>query len=270
MRRSFLLAALTTAVTACAAPAPSEPRVAAPGATTNAPADPEPEATPSAGEPDAACPPGKAEDEPACVYAAIVKRIPRQLDIERAVEPYAGNVIEVKKAYDDDFTVIHALSNEFEPLAARPEHHILSIRARLQQAALHDVLRQRLAGAEPPRVILYTDKEAALLEKAATSGNPNLVATSEEIRRRREEMYQSARETWLQAAESALVRHYADALLRARAWGLETAELVRARARFRHWSELLGDAKMKAFTEGLVDPANGKPFVYSPGVFDGP
>lgn len=255
---------------ACAAPAPPEPRVAAPAATTNAPADPEPEATPSAGASDAACPPGKAEDDPACVFAAIVKRIPRQLDIERAVEPYAGDVIVVKKAYDDDFAMISALSSEFEALAARPEPRVLSIRARIQQAALHDVLRQRLAGAEPPRVKLYTDKEEALLEKAATSGNPNLVATSQELRRRREEMFQSVRENWLQSAEAPLVRHYADALLRARTWGIETAELVRARARFRHWSELLGDAKMKAFTEGLVDPANGKPFVYAPGVFDGP
>ncbi|MDC3961688.1 hypothetical protein [Polyangium jinanense] len=272
MRRSFLLAALTTAATACATPTPSEPRVAAPAATTNTPADPAPETTPAAEAPDAACPPGKAEDEnePACVYAAIVKRIPRRLDIDRAIEPYAGNIMEVKKAYDDDFAVVHSLSSEFDWLAVRPEPRVVSIRARIQQAALYDVLRQRLAGAEPPRVKLYTDKEEELLDKAATSGDPNLASMSQELRRRREEMFQSARENWLQATEAALVRHYADALLRARAWSIQTPEIDRARARIRHWSELLGDAKIKAYTEGLVDPANGKPFVYTPGALETP
>ncbi|MDI3287700.1 hypothetical protein [Polyangium sp. 15x6] len=270
MRRSFLLAAITTAATACATPTPPEPRVAAPAAATNASADPGPETTPAPEAADAACPPGKAEDEPACVYAAIVKRIPRRLDIDRAIEPYAGNIMEVKKAYDDDYAVIHALGGEFESLAARAEPRVVSIRARIQQAALHDVLRQRLAGAEPPRVKLYTDKEEALLDKAAASGNPNLVATSQELRQRREEMFQSARENWLQAAEGPLVRHYADALLRARAWNIQAPEVDRARSRFRHWSELLGDAKVKAYTEGLVDPANGKPFVYTPGALENP
>ncbi|HVK69383.1 MAG TPA: hypothetical protein VM694_33230 [Polyangium sp.] len=272
MRRSFLLAAITTAVTACSSPAPpasSAPQVrAAPEVLPSASAAPDP--GPEATSPDAACPPDKAEVDPACVYAAIVKWIPRRLDIDRAIEPYAGNIMVVKKAYDDDFTLAHTLSGEFEPLAARAEPRGLSIRARIQQAALHDVLRQRLAGAEPPRVKLYSDKEEDLLTKAAASGNPNLLSMSEELRRRREEMFQSARETWLQAAEGPLVRHYADALLRARAWSLETPEIGRARARFRHWSELLGDAKIKAYTEGLVDPANGKPFTYTPGAFETP
>ncbi|MDI1449419.1 hypothetical protein [Polyangium sp. 6x1] len=272
MRRSFLLAAITTAATACASP-PPEPRApqvrAAPQVLTNAPAAPAP--GPEAPEaPDAACAPDKAEDEPACVYAAIVKRIPRRLDIERAIEPYAGNIMEVKKAYDDDFAAASTLNRAFEQLAARKEPRVLSIHARIKQAALHDVVRQRLAGAEPPRVKLYTNKEEELLGKAEASGNPNLVATSQELRRRREEMYQSARETWLLAVEGPLVRHYADALLQARAWALETPETIHARARFRHVCELLGDAKIKAFTEGLVDPANGKPFVYTEGVFDGP
>lgn len=272
MRRPLLLAALTTTLAACASSTPPEPRspeVRAPPATlTNGP-DPGPEAPPADGK-ETSCPPDAAETEPACIYAAVVKKIPRRLDIDRAVEPYAGNLTDVKKAYDHDFATAHTLAGELEPVAARAEPRDLTIRARIRQATLFDVVRQRLAGAEPPRVKLYTDKEDALLEKAASSGDPNLAAMSQELRKRREEMFQSARENWLQAAEAPMVRHYADALLRAKASRLETAEIDRARARYGHWGELLGDAKMKAYTEGLVDPTNGKPFVHAPGALDRP
>jgi hypothetical protein len=220
---------------------------------------------------DSPCPSGgktEGDEAVACAYAELVQKIPRKLDLDRPLEGYTGPFTAVKDAFDGDSVEARTRADEFEPLAGRTETLRWAILSRIRQASLFDAIRTKLEDAEPPRVELFTDKERKLLDKATASGEPALVSMAENLRSQRVEMYKNARERWLASVEEPMILHYAEALLLAKGFTVESLEMGRARARFAHYEELLGEQKIAQYTQRLSDPASKQPFVYKRGSLD--
>jgi hypothetical protein len=63
-----------------------------------------------------------------------------------------------------------------------------------------------------------------------------------------------------------MVKFYAEAVVWAKTWKVRNQAVDRAIQRLAFYTDILGDAKLRDFTQGILDP-NTKPFEYKDGIF---
>jgi hypothetical protein len=64
-----------------------------------------------------------------------------------------------------------------------------------------------------------------------------------------------------------MVKFYVQAIVYARAWNIRTPEIDRAIQRLAFYTDILGDAKIREMSQGIIDPETRQPFVYQDGFF---
>ena len=212
---------------------------------------------------------GSAESDMAaeCAYGAVDEKIKAEFDYDSGHHRYEGVIDKVKKAFDDDVKranddYFKQLKNVIDDFGSRQ----WSVAAKARQGSLYDSCRTGLYNARPPGLKLYTPKEEKLLKLAETSSREDLQETADQIRQTRREQWRAAREKSLDDADKAMVKFYVEAVIFAKAWKIRNPAVDFAIQRLAFFTDLVGDAKMRTYTQGIEDPEK-KPFQYSDGIF---
>jgi hypothetical protein len=86
-------------------------------------------------------------------------------------------------------------------------------------------------------------------------------------RQNRRQLWRAARERLLDDADRPMIRGYAEAALWGRAWKVKMPAVDPAMQRLAYFTNLFGDARIRAHVSGLVDPETRGPFEYRDGLF---
>jgi tetratricopeptide (TPR) repeat protein len=202
-----------------------------------------------------------------CAYDALDKKIKAEFDYETGHHRYAGVIDKVKKAFDDDIKKAEGYFNLLQDVINKFESRPWSVASRARQGSLYDSCRQGLYNARPPGLKLYTEKEEKLLKLAETSDREDLQEQADAIRQKRREDWRSARERSLNDADKAMVKFYSEAVVWARAWKVRNPAVDYAIHKLAFYTDILGDAKIREFSQGILDPETKKPFEYRDGLF---
>lgn len=114
---------------------------------------------------------------------------------------------------------------------------------------------------------LYTEKEERLLKLAEESDRDDLQEQADAIRQNRREQWRSARERSLEEADKAMIKLYAEAVVWSRAYKVRTDASDSALRRLAFFTDILGNAKMRDYSQGVLDPQTKSPFVYTDNAF---
>ena len=200
-------------------------------------------------------------------YAEIDEKIRAEFDYDTGHHRYAGVIDVVKKTFDADIKKAEDYFNKLQDVIVRFESRPWSVASRARQGSLYDSCRTGLYNARPPGLKLYTEKEEKLLKLAETSDREDLQEQADAIRQKRREDWRSARERSLDDADKAMVKFYAEAMVWSRAWKVRNQPVDYAIQRLAFFTDILGDAKLRQFSQGIIDPETKQPFEYKDGIF---
>ncbi|WP_281318174.1 hypothetical protein [Polyangium sp. y55x31] len=203
-----------------------------------------------------------------CAYGVINDRLRQSWDYDAGHHRYAGVIDKVVKTYSDDLKKAGDTHfNDLQSVIKTYESRALSVAAFARQGSLYDSCRTGLYNTRPPGLKLYTDREEKLLKLAETSDREDLQETADAIRQKRREQWREARERLLNDADRAMIKFYVQAVVYARAWNVRNPEVDHAIQRLAFFTDILGDAKIRDMSQGIIDPETGQPFQYQDGMF---
>ncbi|WP_438032298.1 tetratricopeptide repeat protein [Sorangium sp. So ce204] len=203
-----------------------------------------------------------------CAYKAIDDRIKAEFDYDTGHHRYEGVIDQVKRAFETDITKANdRYWKELQEVITAYESRPWSVAARARQGSLYDSCRTGLYNARPPGLKLYTDKEEKLLKLAETSDREDLQETADALRQNRREQWRAARERLLNDADKAMVKFYVESVVWAKAWKVRNPAVDLAIQRLAFFTDILGDAKLREWSQGVIDPETKRPFEYKDGLF---
>lgn len=203
-----------------------------------------------------------------CAYSAIDEKLKQTWDYDTNHHRYQGVIDKVIKEYNDDLKKAgDTFFGDLQSVVTSFESRTLSVTAFARQGSLYDSCRTGLYNTRAPGLKLYSEREEKLLKLAESSDREDLQETADAIRQRRREQWRAARERLLNDADRAMVKFYVQAVVYSRAWNIRTPEIDRAIQRLAFFTDILGDAKMRELTQGIIDPETKQPFTYEDGYF---
>lgn len=165
-----------------------------------------------------------------------------------------------KKAEDVYFKLLQDIITRFEA----PNWMVA---ARAREGSLYDSVRTGLFNARPPGLKLYTPKEEKLFDLVDKSGRDDLAEQADAIKQKRREEWRAARERSLNDSDAPMLKFYIEAVVWSHAWKVRNPSVDFAIRRLAFFTDILGDAKIRQFSQGIIDPETKKPFEYKDGYF---
>ena len=202
-----------------------------------------------------------------CAYGPIDEKIRAEFDYSTGHHRYTGVIDKVKKTFDEDLKKAEGYFNQLQDVISKFESRPWSVAAKARQGSLYDSCRTGLFNTREPGLKLYTPKEEKLLKMAEDSKRDDLVEKADEVRTKRRLDWRTARERSLNDADKAMVKFYTEAVVFGRAFKVRNAAVDTAIQRLAYYTNVLGDAKLREFSQGVTDPETKSPFQYSDGVF---
>lgn len=203
-----------------------------------------------------------------CAYLALDEQIKAEFDFDTGHHKYEGVIDKIKKNFDEDVKKANdKYWKSLQDIIIAYESRPWSVAARSRQASLYDSCRTGLYNARPPALRLYTDREEKLLKLAETSDREDLQETADVLRQTRREAWRAARERMLNDADAAMVKFYVEAVVWGKTWTIRNAAIDHAVRRLAFFTDILGDAKLREWSQGIVDPVSKQPFEYRDGMF---
>lgn len=195
-----------------------------------------------------------------CEFSAIDAKLEAVWDGKFS---YKGVIDKVTQEYDKDLGSAESHFNELQAMITKYESRAWSVAARARQGSLYDAPRTALYKAVPPAINLYTAKEEQLLKLAETSDREDLQEQADAIRQNRREQWRAAKEKRLDDADRAMIKFYAESVIWAKAWKVRNHWVDHAIQRLAFFTDIIGDAKIRQFTQGIQDPETKSAFVYT-------
>ncbi len=123
-----------------------------------------------------------------------------------------------------------------------------------RQGSIWDTLRTGLYNAT--KVKLFTPQVESILTKMENSGRPDLEDKAGAIRDAVRDGYRGRRDREIEAADTVMVRHYASAFAFAKKANVRNTQVEKAVRRLAYFTDIIGDAKLKVYVEGTIDPTD--------------
>jgi tetratricopeptide (TPR) repeat protein len=204
-----------------------------------------------------------------CEYAAIDEKLRSEWDYEAGKHRYEGVIDKIKLAYEKDLVKANELHEQLQHVITAYESIPWTVAARARQGSLYDSCRTGLFNAREPGLKLYTPQEERTLKQADDSGRDDLAETADAFRQKRRLAWRATREKLLNDADQVMIRRYVEAVLVAKAGKVRNPAVDSAIQKLASYTDLLGDAKMRQFSQGVLDPSTkpAQPFQYKDGVF---
>lgn len=194
-------------------------------------------------------------------YTLIDQDVQKSFDYDTGHHHYKGTPLEVVKKYQEDAIAAKQWYDRLQRVTdyyASPEWAAASL---ARQGSLYDSLRTGLYNARPPDLKMFDAKTEALLKRAEESSNPDLQEKADAMRINVETAWRNKRDQELDSADRVMVDRYANAVVVARRYNVSNPAVVRAIQRLAFFTDVVGEAKLGAYTAGIRDLG------YSPGMF---
>jgi outer membrane protein assembly factor BamD (BamD/ComL family) len=207
-----------------------------------------------------------------CHYREIDAEIKRKFDYESGHHRYKGVIIDITKDFKKDVeTGAKGYYDRLQEVITKYESRRWAVAARARQGSLYDSTRTGLYNAREPALKLYTKKEDKLLKQlddlCVNQGNDNACDKYDTFTANRRTQWRKSRDQYLADADKAMVRGYVESILWAEAWKVRVDSVDKAIARLAFFTDIIGDAKLRDYSNGLKDPVKQQPFVYTDGTF---
>ncbi|MFO0550408.1 MAG: hypothetical protein U0271_18580 [Polyangiaceae bacterium] len=203
-----------------------------------------------------------------CAYRAVDEELKAKFDYDTGHHRYTGVIDKVKQQYEKD--VKEANDVWFPKLQAVIDQYASAkwtVAARARQGSLYDSCRTGLYNATPPAVKLYTDAEEKALKRAEDSNDDALLEKADQIRQTRREQWRALRENELGEADRAMVKFYVEATLIAKMYKVRNEGSELAIRRLAFFTDILGNPKMREYSQVVVDPETKANFKYEDNIF---
>lgn len=214
--------------------------------------------------------PGSVEADMAaeCAYRLVDEELKQKWDYETGHHRYAGVVDKVKTQYEKDLKEANDVwSPKLQKVIEAYNSPKWSVATRARQGSVYDAIRTGLYNATPPQIRLYTDKEEKLLKTAETSDDDDLILKADEIRQNRREVWRKTRDDLLAEADKVMINRYAEAVVWGKAYSIRTDAVDHAIRRLAFFTDIIGNQKIRDYSQGIVDPQTKQPFVYTDNLF---
>jgi outer membrane protein assembly factor BamD (BamD/ComL family) len=207
-----------------------------------------------------------------CEYRKIDEDITKNYDYETGHHRYKGVITDVRNDFKDAVEkkakgYFDQLQNVIDKYLSRP----WAVAARARQGSLYDSARTGLYFANEPAVQFYTPKEEKLLKQlddlCANQGNDQACTKYDAFTANRRTTWRQTKDQDLAAADTAMVRGYVEAITWAKAWKVRVDPVDHAISRLAFMTPVIGDDKLRQYSDGVQDLSTKAPFVYSNGMF---
>lgn len=207
-----------------------------------------------------------------CEYRDIDEDLKKSFDYDAGHHRYKGVITDVRNDFKDDIEKkakghYDRLQNVIDKYLSRP----WAVAARARQGSLYDSCRTGLYFANEPAVKFYTPKEEKLLKQlddlCVNQGNDQACTKYDAFTANRRTTWRQTKEQDLAAADTAMTRGYVEAILWAKAWKVRVDAVDHAISRLAFMTPIIGDPKLRQYSDGLQDPATKSNFSYSDGMF---
>jgi hypothetical protein len=186
-----------------------------------------------------------------CEYAMVDADLKKAFDYETGHHRYAGSSVDVIKKFQADAVDAKKHQAQLQHVIdayASPEWATAAIS---RQGSLYDSMRTGLYNTRAPQLKLVDAKTEAILKRFENSPNPDDQDKADQIRQKVTEAWRSARERELGGADEAMIHFYAQSVALAKRYNVRNMAVNRANQRLAFFTDILGEAKMAAYTKGI-------------------
>lgn len=194
-------------------------------------------------------------------YTMIDEDLVKKYDYDSGFHRYKGTVTEVVKDYQDDAVEAKKWYDKLQHVVdeyVSPDWAPVAI---ARQGSVYDSLRTGLYNTRPPQLKMFSAAQERALTKAEESDNPDLQEKADAIRVTVQQAWRKKRDQELDSADRIVVDRYASSVLLAKRYNVSNPSVTRAIRRLAFLTDVIGEAKMKTFTDGVKD------LNYTPGMF---
>ncbi|MBI4705492.1 MAG: tetratricopeptide repeat protein [Deltaproteobacteria bacterium] len=207
-----------------------------------------------------------------CEYRDLDAAIKKDFDYASGFHRYKGVLTAVAKEFKEDAEVkAKAWAEKLQHVITEYESRPWAVAARARQGSLYDSCRTGLYEAREPGLKLYDAKEEETLKKADKICEEGLSDSAcdmaEDFRAGRKAKWRETRENYLRDADQLMLRGYVEAILWAKATKVRIDAVDQTIRRLAFFTDIIGDEKLRAYTEQLADPSTKQPFQYQDGMF---
>jgi tetratricopeptide (TPR) repeat protein len=184
-------------------------------------------------------------------FEGIDEELKKNYDYDTGHHRFSGTSVEVIKKYQADAVQAkgyHAKLQHVVDAYASPDWAPAAVS---RQGSLYDSLRTGLYNTRAPQLKLIDAKTEKILKRFEQSDNPDDQDKVDQIRQRLTEAWRAARERELDSADEAMVHLYSVSIALAKRYNVRNAAVNRANQRLAFFTDILGEAKMKQFTQGV-------------------
>jgi hypothetical protein len=184
-------------------------------------------------------------------YAMVDQELKKSFDYDTGHHRYAGTSVEVVKRYQGDAVDAKKYQAKLQHVIDAYASPDWAPAAVSRQGSLYDSLRTGLYNTRAPQLKLADAKTEAILKRFEQSSNPDDQDKADQIRQRLTEGWRAARERELNSADEAMIHFYAQSVALAKRYNVRNAAVNRANQRLAFFTDILGEAKMAKYTQGI-------------------
>ncbi len=186
-----------------------------------------------------------------CEYAIVDQEAKKKFDYDTGHHRYAGTSVDVIKKFRAEAEDAKKLQQKLQHVIDAYQSPEWATVAISRQGSLYDSLRTGLYNTRPPQLKLIDANTERILKRFEQSSNPDDQDKVDQIRQRFTEAWRTARERELDSADSAMVHFYAVSVALAKRYNVRNAAVNRATSRLAFATDILGDAKLRQYTQGI-------------------
>jgi hypothetical protein len=184
-------------------------------------------------------------------YSMLDDELKKEFDYETGHHRYAGTSVDVIKKFQADAVDAKHWQDRLQHVIEAYGSPEFAVAAIARQGSIYDSLRTGLYNCRAPALKLIDDKTEKLLKKFENSDNPDDQDKVDQIRQKFTEGWRSARERELGGADEAMIQFYAQSVALAKRYNVRNQAVNRALQRLAFFTDILGEAKMKQYTQGI-------------------
>lgn len=186
-------------------------------------------------------------------YVQIDAELKSKFDYDTGHHRYKGTVTEVIQTYRKDATEAKAWHDKLQKVIDTYISPTWTIVAKARQGSVYDSLRTGLYNTRPPELKMFSAAQEKALKAAEESDNPDLQEKADAIRVKIQQAWRDARDKELNSADEIAVVRYSESVVLSRRYNISKPEVVRAIRRLAFFTDVVGEAKMKAYTSRVKD-----------------
>jgi tetratricopeptide (TPR) repeat protein len=186
-----------------------------------------------------------------CEYAMLDAELKKSFDYDTGHHRYAGSSVDVIKKFQADAVEAKKHQAQLQHVIDAYASAEWATAAISRQGSLYDSMRTGLYNTRAPQLKLVDAKTEAILKRFENSDNPDDQDKADQIRQKVTEAWRAARERELGGADEAMIHFYAQSVALAKRYNVRNAAVNRANQRLAFFTDILGEAKMAAYTKGV-------------------